>query len=68
VRMEIAAALQRNIRVIPVLIQGASMPSAEELSDDLAPLARRNAFELHDSSWRDDLRRFISTLERVMGK
>jgi hypothetical protein len=31
VRMEIAAALQRDIRVIPVLVQGASMPSADEL-------------------------------------
>lgn len=68
VRREIAAALQRNIRVIPVLIQGASMPSADELPNDLAPLARRNAFELHDSSWRDDLRRFNSALERVMGE
>jgi uncharacterized membrane protein YeaQ/YmgE (transglycosylase-associated protein family) len=66
VRMEIAAALQRNIRVVPLLVQGASMPSANELPDDLAPLARRNAFELHDTSWRDDVRRLTSVLERVI--
>jgi hypothetical protein len=68
VRVEIAAALQRNIRVIPVLVQGASMPSADELPDDLAPLARRNAFELHDASWRGEVERLITTLDRVLGR
>jgi hypothetical protein len=66
VRMELVAALQRNIRVIPLLVQGASMPSADELPDDLAPLARRNAFELHDTSWRDDVRRLTGVLGRVI--
>jgi hypothetical protein len=67
VRVEIATALKRNIRVVPLLVQGASMPSTDELPNDLAPLARRNAFELHDSSWGDDIRRLISALEKVMG-
>ena len=66
VRTEIATALKRNIRVIPLLIQGAAMPSARDLPDDLAPLSRRNAFEIHDSSWRDDIQRLISTLERAI--
>jgi hypothetical protein len=66
VRTEIVAALKRNIRVIPLLVQGASMPSADELPDDLAPLARRNAFELHDTSWRDDVRRLTGVLGRVI--
>jgi hypothetical protein len=35
VRTEIATALKRKIRVIPLLIQGAAMPSASELPDDL---------------------------------
>jgi hypothetical protein len=66
VRVEIATALQRNMRVIPVLVQGASMPSADEVPEDLAPLTRRNAFELHDTSWRDDFRRLITVIERVI--
>ncbi len=66
VRTEIATGLQRNIRVIPLLIQGATMPSARELPDDLAPLSRRNAFEIHDSSWRDDIRRLVTVLERAI--
>jgi hypothetical protein len=67
VRLEVAAALERNIRVIPVLVQGASMPSTEELPNDLIPLTRRNAFELHESSWRDDIRRLVTALEKVVG-
>jgi hypothetical protein len=66
VRTEIATALKRNIRVIPLLVQGAAMPSARDLPDDLAPLSRRNAFEIHDSSWRDDIQRLVTTLERVI--
>jgi hypothetical protein len=68
VQMEIAAALQRNLRVIPVLVQGASMPSTDELPEDLAPLSHRNAFELHDTSWRDDIRRLITAIERLINR
>jgi hypothetical protein len=68
VRIEIATALQRNTRVIPLLVQGAVMPSAEELPEDLAPLTRRNAFELHESSWREEVQRLITTLDRVLGR
>ena len=35
VRMEIATALKRNIRVIPVLVDGALMPRSPDLPDDL---------------------------------
>jgi len=68
VRMEIGAALQRNIRVIPVLVQGAAMPRADELPDDLAPLARRNAFALHDTGWREGVQHLITRLDRVLGR
>jgi hypothetical protein len=64
VRVDIATALKRNMRVIPVLVQGASMPGTDELPEDSVPLTRRNAFELHDSSWGDDVGRLISALER----
>jgi hypothetical protein len=43
VRMEIAAALRRNIRVIPVLVDGASTPRSHDLPDDLESIVRRNA-------------------------
>jgi len=67
VRLEIATALKRNIRVVPLLMPGASMPQRSELPDDLVGLTRRNAFPMNDSSWRDDARRLIGQLERVVG-
>jgi hypothetical protein len=67
VRLEIATALRRNIRVIPVLVQGASMPAPEHLPEDLMALSRRNAWELHDTSWSSDIERLIAVVERVLG-
>ena len=43
VRIEIAAALSRGKRVIPVLVGDARMPRADELPEELRPLSRRNA-------------------------
>ena len=65
VRMEIATALRREIRVIPVLIDGASMPKMAELPDDLKPLVRRNALPLSDTRFDDDCRRLLATIEQV---
>ncbi len=41
VRLEVAAALYRNIPIIPVLIESTSFPSAHELPEPLRPLIRR---------------------------
>jgi len=68
VRVEIESALrQPGVRVVPVLVQGARMPSAEELPPSLADLSRRNALELSDARWRYDVDRLTSTVERVLG-
>src|ERR1700745_1964169 len=63
VRMEIVAALQRNIRVIPVLVGGAQMPRKEDLPEALAPLSLRNAIELSDTSFHADVNRLIAGIE-----
>ena len=47
VRLEIEAALTRNVRVIPILIDGARMPRIDELPDSLVSLGRRQALELN---------------------
>src|SRR5215475_12523264 len=44
-RIEIATALRCGVRVIPVLISNARLPSADDLADDLKPLARRQAYD-----------------------
>jgi hypothetical protein len=67
VRLEIAAGLaQSSTRVVPVLLQGALMPRMDELPDNLARLAHRNACELRDTSWDIDLKQLIAFLERVL--
>ena len=45
VRVEIAAALERKILVIPLLVQDALMPSPLELPPQLSKLARLNALD-----------------------
>jgi len=61
-RQEIAVALVRNIPVTPVLVQGATMPAAERLPDDLKGLAFRNGFELSHTRWHSDVRELAHRL------
>jgi TIR domain len=65
-RREIAAALARGILVIPVLVEGATMPSEQKLPSDIAPFARRNALELSDTRWDYDVDRLQQTLDQVV--
>ena len=62
IRLEIAAALKRNIPVIPVLLQGAQMPPPERLPDDIKDLVYRNGFELGHSTWESDVREMVKRL------
>jgi TIR domain-containing protein len=65
VRLELEAALSRNIRVIPVLIAGASMPSRQDLPTAVAPLAQRHAFRLSHESFRSDSDHLLHVVEQV---
>ncbi len=62
---EIEAALGRDVRIIPALVQNAQMPSSDELPETLRPFARRHAVELSDSRWTFDVGKLIGTLERL---
>ena len=66
VRIEIAAALERDIRVIPVLVDGAPIPHSTELPDGLKSLARRNAMQVDHHSFNADAQRLISQLELAL--
>lgn len=61
VRIEIATALKRKVRVVPVLVGGASIPSMDLLPDELDPLAHRQAHELTDKRWHFDVEQLIRT-------
>ena len=64
VRLEIEAALAQKVRVIPILVEGARMPSADELPPSLAPIVRRQALELSSSRFTFDTDRLLAVLER----
>lgn len=68
VRTEIAAALKRKIRVIPVLVGGASVPTIDLLPDDLNALTQRQAHELTDKRWSFDVEQLINTLPAARQK
>lgn len=66
IRVEIGAALRRNVRVIPLLVDGAEMPEEGQLPADIASLARRNAREFSFNRFHADVDSFIRVLERVL--
>lgn len=63
VRIEIEAALAREIRIVPVLVGGASMPVEEELPESLRPLARRNAIRLTHERFGTDSNALFRAIE-----
>jgi hypothetical protein len=64
VAIEISVALARDIRIIPVLLDGARMPKASELPYTLTPLARRQAVEVRHAHFGQDAEALI---ERIRG-
>src|SRR2546428_5047373 len=64
VRLEIQAGLERNIRLLPTLVQGATMPGADQLPVALAALASRSAFEISYNRWQYDVERLIESIEK----
>lgn len=63
VRLEIEAALEGGVGVVPVLVEGATMPAAERLPASLAAFARCQAVELSETRWRYDADRLIALLQ-----
>ena len=68
VRLEIEAALARNVRIIPILVDGANMPRAHELPAGLASLVRRQALELSPSRFEYDTSRLLKVLDTTLAE
>lgn len=67
VRIEIATALKSGLKVIPVLVDGAPMPAADRLPDDIKALARKQGLDLCDRRWDYDVGVLLDQLARVPG-
>ena len=66
VRTEIATALARGIRTVPVLIDGAEMPDPADLPEPLRPLTRRNALMLDFNQFDAEIGRLISEIRKIL--
>ncbi|HWS89890.1 MAG TPA: toll/interleukin-1 receptor domain-containing protein [Pyrinomonadaceae bacterium] len=62
VRREIADALARPVTLIPLLIDGARMPTPEELPEEVRGLAARQAFPLSQRWWKEDIQRLVDAI------
>jgi hypothetical protein len=65
VRLEIGDVLEKGARVVPVLVDGARMPDAKSLPDDLKKLALRNACEINDKNFHHDVKQLIEALQKM---
>jgi hypothetical protein len=67
VRIEIESALRRDIPVIPLLVQGASLPPEETLPESISELSDRHGLTIgHDPHFHGDISRLISSLEAML--
>lgn len=67
IRIEVARALERNVRLIPVMLEDTPMPDVAALPSELRGLVRRQSLPLSDGRWKGDLARLVETLERIPG-
>lgn len=66
VRAEIAKALERGIRVIPVLVGGATLPHPDDLPANLQPLCQRQAVEIRDTNFHADAKGLTDVLHGTL--
>jgi len=64
VRIELEAALRRGIPVVPVLVQGSSLPSGDDLPETLQSLVYRNGMPVRpDPDFHQDMDKLIRGIE-----
>ena len=67
VRIEVETALRRNVPVIPVLVDGAHMPTPAELPESLELLSYRNAAEVDTGrDFHPHMDRLIRSMDKIL--
>jgi hypothetical protein len=64
--LEIVAALRRDVRVVPVLLDGAEMPDRDDLPEQLRPLVRRQAVRVDHETFASDVTRLLDMITRIV--
>ncbi len=67
IRLEIATALRRGIRVVPVMVEDTPLPEPDQLPQDIRALLDRQSLPMSDLRWEADLQRLVGTLRRALG-
>jgi len=68
VRLEIEAAMKRDIRVIPTRVGDTPLPAPTSLPESVRGLLDRQDFVISDRSWNDDCRRLASLLRPLVSR
>src|SRR5262249_59336540 len=55
-----------KIHIVPALVNGAHMPRASELPESLKPLARRQAIEVNQNYFDEDVETLIETVREAL--
>jgi len=65
-RRELTLALKEDVKIIPVLVNDASMPKREDVPSELRAIAQTQAFSLRHSSFNEDLQELASGLREIL--
>lgn len=68
VRVEIETALHRQVPIIPILVERASMPRADLLPESLRPLTTFQAMDLENQRWDYDMQRLNNSIDGLIAK
>lgn len=60
VLIEIESAFMHRVNIIPVLVHGATMPSRDQLPDEIKQLATQHAHEIRDNHFDEDTKQLIA--------
>jgi hypothetical protein len=65
-RLEVLAGLDRGIRIVPVLVGGASLPTEASLPWEMRPILRLQALELTTLSWKAGVEQLVTVIRQSL--
>ena len=65
-RKELEFALERNVRMIPVLVQGAAMPRSSDIPKSLRSIVDRYPHAIHTSTYTSDIGNLLGMVDQIL--